>query len=222
MEERDVIQRIKEKKIIAIVRGFEPEECLALAGALHKGGIGLVEVTFDQKDPGQFHKTADAIRLICEEFAGEVLPGAGTVLTPGQVDLAKEAGAAYIISPDANEEVIRYTKEQRLVSIPGAMSPTEAVKAHHAGADFVKIFPVSNLGSAYVKAIKAPLGHIDMLAVGGVSPQNIREFLDAGAAGAGVGGLLTRREYVKNREFGKITELAEEYVRQAGAGTSLH
>lgn len=216
MGERDVIQRIREKKIIAIVRGFEPEECLALAKALHRGGIELIEVTFDQKDPKQFYKTADSIRMIRDELAGAVLPGAGTVLSQEQADMAKEAGAAYIISPDTNEEVIRYTKDLGLVSIPGAMSPTEAVKARRAGADFVKIFPVSNLGSAYVKAIKAPLGHIDMLAVGGVSPQNIREFLEAGASGAGVGGLLTRREYIKERKFDKITELAKEYVKNAG------
>lgn len=217
MEAKEVIQRIKEKKIIAILRGFEPEECLEFAKAIYRGGIELVEVTYDQKDPKQFDKTMDSIRLICDELSGKVIPGAGTVLSKEQVDWAKEAGASYIISPDTNEEIIRWTKDRGLVSIPGAMSPTEAVKAHCAGADFVKIFPVSNLGSGYVKALKAPLSHIDILAVGGVSPQNIKEFLDAGAVGAGVGGMLTKREYIKNKEFDKITELAEEYVKNAGA-----
>lgn len=212
----EIVQKIKTEKIIAIIRGFDPEECLRLTEALYAGGIQLVEVTFDQKSPNEFYKTAEAIKRIGSEFKGQVLAGAGTVLDKDQADRAYDAGASYMISPDTNEEVIRHAKELGMVSIPGAMSPSEAVRAYNAGADFVKIFPAVSLGSAYIKAIKAPLGHIDMLAVGGVSQHNIREFLDAGACGAGVGGMLTKREYLLDGHLDKITELAKEYVKNAG------
>lgn len=212
----EVIAGIKEKKIIAIVRGFTPIQCVKLAEALYAGGIRLIEVTFDQSRPDTYEETAEAILSIRKHFDGAVMPGAGTVLTREQVDLAKKAGAGYIISPDTNPEVIRYTREQELVSLPGAMTPSEAVCAHRAGADMVKLFPIADLGASYLKALRAPLRHIDFLAVGGVSPQNIKEFIKAGAVGAGVGGALTRKELVEAGRLDQITELAEEYMINAG------
>lgn len=216
MRRDNIIQEIEKNKIIAIVRGFEPEQCMLLARALYAGGINLIEITFNQKSPENFAKTTEAIRLVRESMQGKVFVGAGTVLTKEQVDMARDAGAEYIISPDANQEIIKYTKELGLVSMPGAMTPSEIVQAHMAGADFVKVFPVSNLGSNYIKALMGPLSHIKMLAVGGVSPDNIGEFLAAGACGAGVGGLLTNKAYIENDEFDKITRIAEEYVKHAG------
>jgi 2-dehydro-3-deoxyphosphogluconate aldolase/(4S)-4-hydroxy-2-oxoglutarate aldolase len=217
MTREKVITNIREKKVVAIARGFKPKQCVELAGALYAGGINMIEVTFDQSRPDAYAETTEAIRAIRDHFAGEVIPGAGTVMTVEQVDLAKEAGAFYIISPDTNIEVIRYTRKVGLVSLPGAMTPTEAVSAYRAGADMIKLFPIANLGAAYLKALKAPLRHIDFMAVGGVSPENIHEFIKAGAAGAGVGGLLTKKELVEAGEFEKITELARRYVENANA-----
>lgn len=159
--------------------------------------------------------TTAAIRSIHDALEGKVYVGAGTVLTREQVDLAKEAGALYIITPSTNPDVIRYAKEQGLVTMPGAMTPSEVVEAYEAGADFVKIFPVGNLGAAYIKAVKAPLSHIPILAVGGVNEKNIAEFLRMGAVGAGVGGNLVNTQWIKNGEFDKITALAEEFVKNA-------
>lgn len=217
MTREKIIANIRNKKVIAIVRDFEPKQCVKLAQALYAGGINMIEVTFDQSRPDAYAETTEAIRAIRDHFAGEVIPGAGTVMTVEQVDLAKEAGAFYIISPDTNIEVIRYTRKAGLVSLPGAMTPTEAVSAHQAGADMIKLFPIANLGASYLKALKAPLKHIDFMAVGGVSPENIHEFIKAGAAGAGVGGLLTKKELVEAGEFEKITELARRYVENANA-----
>ena len=217
MTREEVIANIREKKVIAIVRGFGPEQCVKLAKALYAGGINMIEVTFDQSAPETHTQTAEAIQAIREGFGGKVIPGAGTVMSAEQVEMAKNAGACYIISPDANPDVIRYTRKSGLVSLPGAMTATEAVGAHRAGADMVKLFPIASLGAAYLKALKAPLKHIDFMAVGGVSPDNIQEFIKAGAVGAGVGGLLTRKELVEAGEFDKITGLARQYAENANA-----
>lgn len=210
-----IIQNVYDNKLIAIVRGMEAEHCVKLAEALSKGGINMVEITFNQRSTDHFKGTIDGIRAISQQLSDKVMVGAGTVLTKEQVDLAKEAGALYIITPSTNPAVIRYAKEQGLVTMPGAMTPSEIETAYEAGADFVKIFPVGNLGAAYIKAVKAPMSHIPVLAVGGVNEKNIAEFIRAGAVGAGVGGNLVNGEWIRKGEFDKITALAREFVTNA-------
>lgn len=207
-----VLERIESGKIIAILRGLEEGKVVAVARALLAGGIGMIEVTFDQTDPANFSATGRAIGAICRELGGEVLAGAGTVMTPEQVNIAAEAGAGYIVSPNTDATVIAETRRLGLVSIPGALTPTEAATAHAAGADYVKLFPAGSLGAGYLKSIKAPLAHIRFLATGGVDERNAAEFLRAGAAGIGVGGNLANREWIEAGEFDKITALARRYV----------
>lgn len=214
--ERQIIQNVLDKKIIAIIRGLSPEECMKLAAALYEGGVNMMEVTFDQTcKADNYRETTEAIRAIAQEYEGKIYVGAGTVLNVSQLDLAKEAGARYIITPSTDVNVIRYAKEQGLVAMPGAMTPTEVITAYEAGADFVKIFPSDNLGAGYIKALKAPLKHIPLLAVGGVNEKNISEFMKAGAVGAGVGGNLVNKEWIRKGEFHRITELAAEMVRNS-------
>lgn len=208
-----VIEQIKENKLIVIVRGVYGEDCIKLAKALYAGGIKMMEITFDQKNPNELYKTADAIKAIKQEMAGKMLVGAGTVLTTEQLDLSRDAGAEFIISPNIDKEIIQKTVEYGLVSIPGALTPTEATAAYNWGADFVKLFPVSNFGSSYVKAVSAPLSHIPFLAVGGVSETNIKDFLNDGAVGAGVGGKLVNKEWISGGEFDKITALAQTFIK---------
>ena len=209
---QSVIQQICEKKIIAIVRGADVAQAVAAAKALYEGGVTLVEVTFNQKAPETFVTTAEAIRSIREQLGDRVLVGAGTVLTAEQVKLAADAGAAYIISPNTDEAVIAKTLELGLVSLPGAYTPTEAVRAHNAGADFVKVFPCVGDAPAYVKALCAPLSHIKFLAVGGVSAENAADFMKAGAVGLGVGSSLVNKKWLDSGEFFKITEQAQRFV----------
>jgi 2-dehydro-3-deoxyphosphogluconate aldolase/(4S)-4-hydroxy-2-oxoglutarate aldolase len=149
---------------------------------------------------------------IAEEFEGRMLVGAGTVTTPELVEMAADAGAKYIISPDTNLDVIRRTLKYGLVSIPGAMTPTEIMAAHNAGADFVKLFPSGNLGVDYIKAIRAPISHIRLLAVGGINENNIRQFLDAGMCGAGIGSNLVNGRWIENAEYDKIANAAKMLV----------
>ncbi len=211
----EVIAKIQEEKIIAIVRGVGAEACRKVADALYEGGIRLMEITFDQKDPASFAATGGAIRAIGEAYAGRMLVGAGTVTSVELVELAASAGARYIISPDVNVDVIRRTRELEMVSLPGAMTPTEVMTAHNAGADFVKLFPAGNLGVSYIKAIRAPISHVKLLAVGGVNEDNVAEFLHAGLVGAGVGGNLANKKWIEAGEYHKITETARKLVDAA-------
>ena len=211
----EAIAKIQEEKIIAIVRGVGAEACRKVADALYEGGIRLMEITFDQKDPASFAATGGAIRAIGEAYAGRMLVGAGTVTSVELVELAASAGARYIISPDVNVDVIRRTRELEMVSLPGAMTPTEVMTAHNAGADFVKLFPAGNLGVSYIKAIRAPISHVKLLAVGGVNEDNVAEFLHAGLVGAGVGGNLANKKWIEAGEYHKITETARKLVDAA-------
>ena len=209
MEREKIIQQVERQKIIAIIRGVEPEKSLKVAQALYAGGIRMIEVTFDQKDEEKQKGTAESIRLISEYFQGKVSVGAGTVTSVRLVEMAAKAGAQYIISPDTSESVIKKTRELGLVSMPGAVTPTEILNAHRWGADFVKLFPIGSFGTSYIKAVKAPINHIKLLAVGGVNENNIINFLDAGCCGAGIGGNLVNKKWIETGEFEKITETAK-------------
>lgn len=204
--------RLTEGRIIAIVRGVASEDMLPLVRALEAGGVRAIEVTFDQRAPESWPDTLRAIRAIADEFNGRVLPGAGTVLTPEQVRMAHDAGATYIISPDVDEAVIAQTRALGMASLPGALTPTEIMRAVRAGCDIVKIFPAGELGAGYIKSIRAPLGHVPMFAVGGVNAANAAEFMRAGVSGLGVGGALTDRALIAGHRFDLIEANARAIV----------
>lgn len=207
-----IIELIEKEKIIAIVRGAEPEQCKAVAQALYAGGIRLMEITYDQKRPESWQATANAIGALAREYEGRMFVGAGTVTCTQLVELTARAGGAFIISPDTDVDVIKKTRELGLVSMPGALTPSEIKTAHNAGADFVKLFPAGSLGAGYLKAVKAPLSHIKLMAVGGVNEENAAEFLKAGAAGLGVGGNLAKKAWIEAGEYDRLTAAAKALV----------
>lgn len=211
-----LIQKVLDKKIVAIVRGVYDEDCVNLARALYAGGIEMLEVTFDQSQPQLLERTSNTIRRLVEQLEDKMVFGAGTVTTVEMLELAKQAGAKFIVSPDTNEAVIRATVAAGMISMPGALTPTEVVTAHAWGADFVKLFPAGSMGAGYVKAVTAPLNHIRLLAVGGINEKNVAEFIAAGAVGVGVGGNLVNKTWIKNGEFDKLTATARELVKNAG------
>ena len=213
----EVARCVLKTKIIAIIRGFPPETCLRLAEAYLKGGIRMVEVTFPQADPASWSKTAEAIRTISTRFAGEMFAGAGTVLTSEQLHMAADAGGRYMIAPSVNQGLIREATSMGLATIPGAFTPTEVVAAHEAGATFIKLFPVTALGPSYVKALRAPLSHIQLLAVGGITADNVAEYMKVGCVGAGVSGALTNKEHIAAGSWDKIEEAARTLVANASA-----
>lgn len=212
-----VIELALREKIIAIARGVGGEQCMKVAKALYEGGVRLMEVTYDQKKPESWPGTAQAIGDIARAFEGKMLVGAGTVTQTELVDLTHSAGGLFIISPDTNVDVIKRTRELGLVSMPGALTPSEIMTAHRAGADIVKLFPAADLGPGYLKAVRAPLSHIKIMAVGGINEKNIGDFLAAGAVGAGVGGNLANRAWIEAGEFGKITDAARSLIAAVSA-----
>lgn len=205
---QQIIKSVEKEKLIAIVRGVGADQCRKVAQALYEGGVRLMEITYDQRAPETWAATAGAIGALAQEYAGRMFVGAGTVTCTELVELTHTHGGGFIISPDVNTDVIRRTRELGMVSMPGALTPTEIMTAHNAGADFVKLFPAGELGPGYIKAVRAPISHVKLMAVGGINEGNAAAFLKAGAVGLGVGGNLAKRAWIEAGEFDKLTEAA--------------
>lgn len=207
-----LIEKIKKEKVIAIVRGVNPQEILPVVKALYAGGIKLVEITYTQDHPETWSETAECIQTIKSTFSDKLSVGAGTVTHIKQVEMTKEVGAEFILSPNFDAQIVKKTKDMGLLSIPGALTPSEIMDAYECGADFVKVFPASDLGSGFIKAILSPIKSVPLLAVGGIGSHNVLEFLKAGAVGVGIGGELTKKEWIEKEEYYKIQETAEKIV----------
>ena len=208
-----VIQAVEKEKIIVIVRGVESEKLIPLAEAMYQGGIRLLEITYSANGKVSDEQTAANIAMLAKHFEGKMFIGAGTVLTAKQVELTYQAGGKFIISPDTCPAVIEKTRALNMVSMPGALTPTEMQIAHRSGADFVKMFPVTSLGTDYIKAVKAPLSHLKLLAVGGVDENNMGDYLKAGVCGFGVGSNIIDKKMLAQNDWAGITALAEKYLQ---------
>ncbi|MBQ1403456.1 MAG: bifunctional 4-hydroxy-2-oxoglutarate aldolase/2-dehydro-3-deoxy-phosphogluconate aldolase [Oscillospiraceae bacterium] len=207
------LEYVKERKIVAIVRGLSPEYLIRLGHAFEEGGIGLMEVTYNQSAPETWKDTARGIEAVEKEFGDRLLVGAGTVITLEQVSMTYNAGGHYLVTPTTQPEIIRAGKALGLGLYPGAFTPSEILAAYDAGADAVKVFPASCLGPGYIKAIRAPLSHVPLMAVGGVNEKNAADFMKAGCVGLGVGGNLVNKEWIRDGEWEKITALAKEFKK---------
>jgi 2-dehydro-3-deoxyphosphogalactonate aldolase len=176
-----------EMPIVAIIRGVRPNEVTAIADALYRGGIRIVEIPLNSPDPlVSLHKLA-------QEFAGRIVCGAGTVLNPAQVRQVADAGGLIVVSPNVDTQVIASTLQAGLASMPGFLSPTEGFAAITAGARVLKLFPASTVGPAHLSAIRAVFeSGIRVLPVGGVTLDTMAVWREAGAAGFGLGSELYR------------------------------
>ena len=208
---QSTIDRILRCRLVAVVRQVKGERLISMGQSFLLGGMDCVEITFDPSGQHSARDVAAQISMLTTHFGDTLCVGAGTVRTAEQVHLAADAGARYVVSPGTIPQVVQATKERGLVSIPGAMTPTEMYAARDLGGDIVKVFPASFVGTEYLEAILPLLGDIPVMATGGISVWNLRAFLDAGCAAVAIGGKLTGELYKPECDFGVLTETVKAY-----------
>ncbi len=203
-----IYQTIRRDKIIAIVRGVDKGKILGVAEALLQAGIKMLEVTCNTTG------AAEMIELLADKMEGEMAIGAGTVITKDLCKEMLEAGARYIIAPDVNPDVIEYCVKRDVAVLPGAATATEILTAKRLGAMVVKIFPAGVLGAEYIRQMRGPIDDVEFVAVGGVKPENIADFMNAGCIAIGIGASVVRKEFVESNNWVAITETARQYVKR--------
>lgn len=210
MKDSVTLEKIRESKVCAIIRGIPKDKIKPVVDALIKGGVTAVEVTFNTDGAEQM------IRELKSLYGDELLIGAGTVLDPETAKDAISAGASFILAPTLNTEVIKLCLRYNVVAVPGVTTPTEALTAWESGARIVKIFPAGVLGANYIKQLKGPLPQIDMMVVGAVGAANLKDFFKAGASSAGIGGELVNKDLVAAGDYEEIERRASEFSRIVG------
>ena len=200
----EVLSRIVSSGLVAVIRAESPDQATRIAEACAHGGVAALEITFTV--PG----AVGVIEHLAKEFSSKILLGAGTVLDPETARLAILAGAQFVVSPSLNLETARLCNRYQISYMPGAGSTREVVEGMECGADIVKVFPGEILGPAFVKAVRGPLPHASLMPTGGVSLENVADWIKAGSVAVGVGGTLTAG--ARTGDFASITHLARQFV----------
>lgn len=200
-----VVERIVSEKIVAIVRLDSSDALSKVADALIEGGLSIIE--FTMTTPGAL----GAIERARADLGDAILIGAGTVLDAATASDVIRAGAQFVVSPALDRRVVDTVREKGVAAIPGAYTPTEIVQAVEWGADIVKLFPASTLGPGYLKALRGPLPNVRILPTGGITIENARGFLDAGAVALAIGGELVNNALVNAGNFGEIAKRARAF-----------
>lgn len=210
MTRDSVLSAVFDTGIIAICRAIPEDRLFVCADALIEAGIRLMEVTFNPA--GDPKTTERSLRSLVSRYSQSLLIGAGTVLSTELLFRAIDAGVSYIVSPNCDPAVIAATRKAGLVSIPGALTPSEISLAHASGADLVKLFPAGIFGPEYFRAVKAPFPHIPIAAVGNITPENVVPFCRAGAQGFGISTGIFEKDAVEAGDKSRILERAKLFV----------
>jgi 2-dehydro-3-deoxyphosphogluconate aldolase/(4S)-4-hydroxy-2-oxoglutarate aldolase len=207
MTSKEILAFITEVGIVPVVRTSSAEGAIQAVEAIYAGGVRAAEITMTV--PGALH----ALEKVADRFGGKIVLGAGTVLDPETARACMLAGAEFFVTPNLRLSTIEMAKRYSKVICPGALTPTEVITAWEAGADVVKIFPCGNVGGAkYIKALKGPFPHIEMIPTGGVNLETAGDFLKAGACAVAVGGELVDAKSVKEGRFDIIENRARQYL----------
>ncbi len=188
-------------RVIAIIRGISGENLVKVVSALEDGGIKMAEVTLNSPE------ALSSIEELRELYKDRVHIGAGTVTNLKMAKEAIAAGAEFIVTPNIDPEVIKYCVSKDILITPGAFTPTEIDTAMRCGSEYIKLFPVGNIGAKYIRDILAPFNNAKVIAVGGVTAENCRDYMANGAFGVGVGGNLCK--IPDDGNYGRITEYAK-------------
>jgi len=212
MKPAEILDLIRQSGIVPIVRCASEEGAVRTVEAIYNGGLRVVEITMTV--PGAVR----ALEKVTDRLGDKLVLGAGTVLDPETARICMLAGAEFFVTPSLRVSTIEIAKRYSKPVFPGALTPTEVLAAWDAGADAVKIFPCGSLGGPkYIKALKGPFPHIEMVPTGGVNADNIGDFLKAGACAAGVGAELVDNRTVAEGRFDIIEERTRKYVAAIAA-----
>jgi len=200
------LQRVLDRRIVAIIRAPTGDQLVDVAKAIYDGGIDVIEVTFTV--PG----AVDVLKQVNDELGDSILLGAGSVLDTETARAAMLAGAKFIVSPVVQPDVVRMCNRYGAVCMPGAFTPTEVITAWEAGADVVKVFPASVGGPSYLKALHGPLPQVKLMPTGGVDLETLPKFMTAGACAVGLGSSLVEKSALESGTLQRITDLSAAYV----------
>ena len=214
MNKTQILRKIQDCGVVAVVRAKNGEQAKKVAAACIEAGIAGIEITY----------TVPGASQVIEELAkayggGEIIIGAGTVLDPETARIAILSGAQYIVSPSFNTETVRLCNRYQIASMPGAMTIKEVIDVMESGADVVKVFPGELYGPKIIKAIKGPIPQAPLMPTGGVSLDNVDEWIKAGAVAVGVGGSLTAG--AATGDFASITKIGKEFVAKVKEARGL-
>jgi 2-dehydro-3-deoxyphosphogluconate aldolase/(4S)-4-hydroxy-2-oxoglutarate aldolase len=210
MKKDAILSKIKSEKVVALIRGDSPDGLLDCAKALAAGGLTSIELTMT---------TPGAMKML-EKVVAELpdfLFGLGTVLDAETARVGILTGAKFMVTPAFRPDVIAVCKRYSIPVFSGALTPTEILNTWEAGADAVKVFPADSFGPAYIKAVKAPLPHIEMVPTGGVNENNVGEFLKAGSFAVAAGSSLVDGKALKEKNWAAITAKAKAFVAAVAA-----
>ncbi|MFD1037548.1 bifunctional 4-hydroxy-2-oxoglutarate aldolase/2-dehydro-3-deoxy-phosphogluconate aldolase [Virgibacillus byunsanensis] len=202
-----LMQTIDDHKIIAVIRKADENNIVSIIDALYKGGVKAVEITAETQ-----HVTT-LIELAVKEFKGKVAIGAGTVLDPETARAVIMARAEFIVSPTLNPETIKVTNRYGILNISGALTPTEILTAYEHGASMVKVFPADAFGPNYIKNIKGPLPHIPVMVTGGITLDNMNDYISKGSKAVGIGSNLVNVSKLQTKaDYERLTVEATRFV----------
>lgn len=207
MNKAKIIERMLHPGVVAVIRADSSEQLLHVAKALREGGVTAMEVTMTTPNALQ------VIENVTKELGDSILMGVGTVLDEATARLAILAGAQFVVTPVMKPEVIALCNRYSKPIVAGAYTPTEALSAHEAGADFIKIFPADGLGPNYIKALKAPLPQLEIIPTGGVDVNTAGDFIRAGCAAVAAGSSLVSKDILKTGDWGRLTDLSKQFVQ---------
>jgi len=206
MNKSEIIRRLLDPGIIAIIRADSSEQLVEAAGALLAGGVTAMEVTMTTPN------ALEVITAVTRKFGEAILMGVGTVIDPETARKAVAAGAEFIVTPVTKPDVIAAANALGKPIASGAFTPTECLLAHESGADFVKLFPAEIGGPAYIKSLLAPLPMLRIVPTGGVTPETAEAFLKAGSVALGAGSALVSKEILEARDWAKLTRRAQKFL----------
>ena len=207
MDKAEVLQKIKDLGLLAVIRGPSAELTVRMVEALVAGGVLGIEVTYSTPN------AEEVVRTLAAKFGNGIVLGLGTLTKPEQALSAKEAGAHYLVSPVCETNLVKSLVQSGLLTMAGALTPTEVLQAYNLGADVIKIFPGSLGGPAYIKALKGPFPYIPMMPTGGVSAGNVAEWFSTGVVAVAAGSELCPPQLAKEGKFEEITRRAAEFVQ---------